>query len=101
LLEPELADVARDRRLRHAAAGGAERIEELLLRRELPPADKAEDELLPVRLRDRPPNVHRPMFAAIKARRKTRHAAQGDVDRPLRRLRRRIDGRGTPFGVES
>ena len=51
LLEAELADVPRDGRLRDRAAGGLERVEQLLLRAEPLALDEARDETLPLRLR--------------------------------------------------
>jgi hypothetical protein len=54
LLEAELADVARDRRLRHGAAKAAERGEELVLRPNALPRDDACDQAMTIEFRHRP-----------------------------------------------
>ena len=51
LLEAELADVPRDRRLRDRAAGALERVEQLLLGAEPLALDEARHETLPLGLR--------------------------------------------------
>ena len=91
LLEPELPDVARNGRLRDAAARGGERVEQLLLRPELPAPNEAQHELLAVDLREAALGVHGAMFAAMEARRKRSHVAEGDVDGSLRRVRGSLD----------
>src|SRR5438093_10236850 len=60
LLHAELANVPRDRRLRHAAARASERVEELELRPDPFARDHALDQPLAVRLRERPGLLHRP-----------------------------------------
>src|SRR5437899_7266477 len=52
LLEAELPNVARDRRLRDGAAGALERLEQLLLRAEPHALDEARNEPLAVALRE-------------------------------------------------
>ena len=56
--EPELADVARDRRLRDDAAGRSQRVQELLLRSEPQAIDEADDEPLALGLRELTIRMH-------------------------------------------
>src|SRR5207249_331027 len=60
LLQPELADVPRDRRLGHAAARARERIEELELGPDSFACHHALDQPLTVRLREDARRLHRP-----------------------------------------
>src|SRR5579884_1803425 len=60
LLEAELADVARDGRLRHRAAGGGERGEELVLRPDPLARDDAADQTLSLGFREHARALHSP-----------------------------------------
>ena len=67
-------DVARDRRLRDAAARAPQRVEQLLLCAELPALDEAQQQLLPLALPECSLAPHGAMFAGLEPRRKRRHA---------------------------
>jgi hypothetical protein len=76
LLEPELADVARDRRLRDLTAGFPERSLQLVLAADPPATDDARDQALALVLRKLPTPVHAgennlPGFRPRKARQAT------------------------------
>ena len=78
LLEPELADVARDRRLRHRAAGGGERGCELELRADALARDDSGEQPLPLRLAEGPAvRLHGP---SIDMRTFPRHSAWQDEE---------------------
>src|SRR5437763_2551960 len=100
LLEPELADVARDRRLSYDAARGLERREQLELGADPAARDDASDQSLPLRLAERCRlRLHRARiviqcFARPQARARSDHAAQAALDRPVRRFRGRCHDRG-------
>jgi hypothetical protein len=53
LVEAELADVSRDRRLRHSAPGAGQRVQELVLRPDASPRDDARNQPLALLLLER------------------------------------------------
>ena len=82
LLEPELADVTRDRRLRDPAAGGGERLRQLELRPDPLARDDPGEQPLPLRLSEglHAPSIDMQTFCDGGRRQDGAHARMERVD---------------------